>query len=276
MVDVFVDTRPGENNLFESLSSLLSGKSLDVEVRLQRRMLELGDVQVKMGEQVIIIERKTWSDLVSSLNDGRYSNQKARLCAERERNAGLKFLYLIEGAPPSYDGTTRNTANSNAYAALMKMALRDNITSIWSANSSDAARCVLYIIMALSKNGFESTAARAGLAEGYSKFVKHTSKRKNTEENQFEVMLTSIPGISPVMATGLVAVYPTVLELVQAYQAYRNKGATVAELDAMLADVNVERVTRGVTDERRTEDVKARRRIGQSISKKVREVFFTV
>ena len=42
--------------------------------------LDLGDIIIKKDEKVIlIIERKTLQDLYSSINDGRYKEQKVRL-----------------------------------------------------------------------------------------------------------------------------------------------------------------------------------------------------
>jgi len=45
----------------------------------------------------IIIERKTHADLASSILDGRYKEQCARLCEYREENPGTKIVYFIEG-----------------------------------------------------------------------------------------------------------------------------------------------------------------------------------
>lgn len=74
----------------------------------------------------LIIERKSWADFVSSLRDGRYSSQKARLLAERERahasGTDLRVVYLIEASRvPSYEDKTQGMPNNQPYAALIKV-----------------------------------------------------------------------------------------------------------------------------------------------------------
>ena len=56
--------------------------------------LELGDILVKYdNELLLIIERKTLSDLASSVKDGRYKQQKIRLLNNfpKHKNRGFSF-----------------------------------------------------------------------------------------------------------------------------------------------------------------------------------------
>ena len=276
---MFVDTRPGENNIFESVKELLNAIP-ELNVRLERKQLLIGDIQINNNESIIIIERKTWSDLVSSLNDGRYTNQKARLIAERERNPQLKFVYLIEGNPPPYMAFTRTTPNAHAYAALTKMAIRDNICSLWCATFIDTARMVLYIVKTAAKDGFVSEfraqegaegAPSAAPARGYSQFVKHASKRKNTEENAWEIMLTSISGVSTAKAIKIMEMYPTPKSLFQAYAELERKGGTDKEMNEMLAGIYL-------LGDHGEADVDCRKghvfkRLGPVISTRIRNIF---
>ena len=53
--------------------------------------LELGDINfVYNGELILIIERKSLKDLISSVKDGRYKEQKARM------KAFMQVMYIIE------------------------------------------------------------------------------------------------------------------------------------------------------------------------------------
>jgi ERCC4-type nuclease len=291
-MEVFVDTRPGENNLFDCITELL--KTIEVSVRLDRKQLLIGDVQISSGDNIILLERKTWADLISSLNDGRYTNQKARLMAERERNPRLKFLYLIEGAPPVYTGFTRLTPNAHAYAALTKMAIRDGVCCLWSASFFDSARMILYIVKTEAKGGFISefappaqaaaaanedeegdagaAAKAAAPARGYSQFVKHASKRKNTEDNMWEVILTSVPGISTFKALKIMDVYPTSKSLYKAYAELERRGGTSKELDEMLAKIMLTGDNAEADMDKRPTHVFSR--LGPKVSTRLRNIFY--
>jgi len=230
---VTVDSRPGEDAVYSHLVELLDGCA---SISLSRGLLEVGDVCVEGPGKVVVLERKTFSDLCASLRDGRYANQKARLLAEQERRA-ITFAYLVEGCPPPETGTTHKTPNAHAYAALTKMALRDGIASLWSASAADTARRVAYIARTCQANGFDAeTKLREHAAGGYSAFVKHTSKRKNCDDNQFTVMLTTIPGVSARLATAVAQHFPTAAALVHAYDAALGRGE---EAGALLTDVQV-------------------------------------
>jgi ERCC4-type nuclease len=235
---VTVDSRPGENGLYGYLQEMMAD---DMAVTLDRSTLEIGDVRIISGNRTILIERKTWADLCSSLRDGRYLNQKARLLAERERRSGedsFVFVYLIEGYPPAELGKTHSTPNSNAYAALTKMAIRDGIASIWSATAEDAARRVVYIARTSAKDGFNAeTEYKKHERAGYASFVKHTSKRKNCNENQFNIMLMCIPGVSARIAAALTDLYPTARSLMDALEEAKAKGR---DKRAFLADLQMD------------------------------------
>lgn len=49
------------------------------------------------NQKIILIERKTWSDLSSSLKDGRFREQRSRLLMSMKDNPNIKVCYLIEG-----------------------------------------------------------------------------------------------------------------------------------------------------------------------------------
>ena len=74
---VRVDTNAGVSALFAALQARLGAE------QVVRERLDVGDVVLKTddGGTALVVERKTWADLASSLTDGRYAEQKARLLA---------------------------------------------------------------------------------------------------------------------------------------------------------------------------------------------------
>lgn len=254
---VTVDSNPGEDALYATLARDLG------DDRVTRQRLDLGDIEVRGEIGRIIFERKSWTDLVSSLRDGRYVNQKARLLAERERAAAdgtrLRVVYLIEATRvPVYDDKTHGMPNNQPYAALTKMALRDGISIMFSASAADAAKMVAYAVRAADKGGLDGAAHAAEVAaSGYAGTVKFSNKRKNADENVFEIMLASLTGVSGKKASAIAEAYASPAALVRAYEALKASGANDKKLNTMLADVPV-----------------GDKRLGPALSAKLRSAFF--
>ena len=84
-----------ENELFDKLSIYLEMFE-NKNIKLENDVLPLGDILVKDDNNLLIIERKTINDLLSSIKDGRYSEQSLRLSNNTECN-NHNVIYLIEG-----------------------------------------------------------------------------------------------------------------------------------------------------------------------------------
>ena len=60
-----------------------------------KKTLQVGDIQIRKDDEIIaILERKSISDLLCSLKDGRYSEQKSRLLSSKSILKG----YILEGS----------------------------------------------------------------------------------------------------------------------------------------------------------------------------------
>ena len=103
-MEITIDYR--ENKLIELIENIHknSFNKEATKITLKVSNLLLGDVSLKMNvnksennieESDIIIERKSISDLLSSITDGRYKEQSYRLqnCSIHNHN----IIYLIEG-----------------------------------------------------------------------------------------------------------------------------------------------------------------------------------
>jgi ERCC4-type nuclease len=93
---VVVDER--ERDLYDKLDTLMCMQTRAGCVDLSREVLPIGDVliQTNEGKDVLIIERKTFADLLSSIKDGRYEEQSYRLL----NSSGFpphSVFYLLEG-----------------------------------------------------------------------------------------------------------------------------------------------------------------------------------
>ena len=98
METVRVDTNVGETPLFDALQARLGAE------QVVRERLDVGDVVLSAGGDTLLVERKTWVDLASSLTDGRYADQKARLLAAASASAAASAAAAAAPAPPSPRG----------------------------------------------------------------------------------------------------------------------------------------------------------------------------
>jgi len=91
-----VDER--ETELYDKLYVAMCAQTQAGCVDLSKEVLPIGDVliQTNEGKDVLIIERKTFADLLSSIKDGRYEEQSYRLL----NSSGFpphSVFYLLEG-----------------------------------------------------------------------------------------------------------------------------------------------------------------------------------
>ena len=67
---------------------------LSTHLTIESENLQMGDIQIRNNEKIeLIFERKTVSDLNSSIRDGRYHEQKQRLLSNMDRH---RIVYIIE------------------------------------------------------------------------------------------------------------------------------------------------------------------------------------
>lgn len=248
---IVVDTNSGENGVHAGLVEKFG------EQVVKRERLDIGDIRLDTPTGRILLERKTFADYVSSLRDKRYSEQKLRLLAARERarEAGEKLdvVYIIEaGSVQRYEGKTMGMPNNQPLAAITKMTLRDGIVVLYSATPEDTARHVAYIYSTALKDGFNTQAhVDKVAASGYAGVCKFSNKRKNSEHSGFQMMLATINGCSGTKAEAVARQYPSAAALVRAYDA-----VSPAEAERLLADIEV-----------------GGKRLGNALSSKIRAAF---
>ena len=93
---VIIDER--ETELFEKCESLIRSSRIPSSIQLSKEVLNLGDVLIKTDDdkEVLLIERKSFQDLLASIKDGRYEEQSYRLL----HSSGFpphSVFYLVEG-----------------------------------------------------------------------------------------------------------------------------------------------------------------------------------
>ena len=93
-MNIKIDIR--ENDLLQKITQLVTNIPLFKDIQIKSEVLPLGDIIVcNEDEEIIVIERKTLNDLLSSIKDGRYEEQSYRLNGLDHHNHNI--IYLIEG-----------------------------------------------------------------------------------------------------------------------------------------------------------------------------------
>lgn len=153
----------------KKLITFFSEKLKDVN-HYKTSNLDLGDIILRSSypeqqlEQInisyeIIIERKEINDLVSSIKDKRYKEQKARIQAQVAANKHkTELIYLIEGSVSKL----RNPRNDKMfYGSIISMLLRDNIKLIFTESIEDTCNILhrMYLRLITKPHEFINCAA---------------------------------------------------------------------------------------------------------------------
>jgi Fanconi anemia group M protein len=175
MCFVIIDSRESELII---QSKLILGDKFDESVKIEA--LHLGDIMIS---DKIIIERKQWSDLASSIIDGRYKEQSTRLLQAKEE--GYTIYYFLEGNLDLYKpyGISKDTLRSCVFSLTYEK-------GFYVVMSKSPRESIEYILKFKQKNEkYKSTPITNSIV----------SKKKNsqiTKENISELMICQIPGIS--------------------------------------------------------------------------------
>lgn len=173
----------------------------------------VGDIHIyKNDDIVIIIERKTYPDLYSSIIDGRYAEQKARLSSYINPSDITPMLfYLLEG-PLNYNTKICKSAEASMLLGNFKIIKSDNI--------EDTAN----YIMLLANKFVEKTTKSHG--DDYVSLIKSCKKDNMTPDICYIMQLACIPGISVEIAKTIKCNWGTMQEL--CYELETHKIANIA------------------------------------------------
>jgi len=143
-VQLKIDTR--ERDLIRTIKLLIKNVSKYNHINMAVEQLTLGDIvffNLETSSEKIIIERKSTSDLMSSIRDGRYEEQSYRLLGSSHPNHDI--MYLIEGSISKYVGYTPTPLNNkykynkyNKSNISKKTAIPDGVCAfVLNTNTSD-------------------------------------------------------------------------------------------------------------------------------------------
>jgi ERCC4-type nuclease len=216
---LIIDNR--ERDLIEKCGLIISNNPNMVTIETD--VLPIGDILMKTdeGKDVLLVERKTLSDLIASIKDGRYEEQSHRL-----KNASgfdsHNVIYLIEGMFSTLRTPLEKKLVLSAITSLMYF---KGFSVYRTSTLQETADFLLHMGDKIDRNfvkgvlpwylcsrsslpsniptnetpltsSLEEPSTVTTTTESYSGFVKKVKKENITPENMGEILLCQIPGIS--------------------------------------------------------------------------------
>lgn len=126
-MEIIADDR--ENSVSEYFKPL----SEKHHIGYQKKRITIGDFAiVNNGKIIVIVERKTWTDLAASIRDGRKENIQKLLWLREQ--TGCLIMYIIEGNPFYYeDKTISRMSIKSMRSHLDHLMFRDGVQVVYSS-----------------------------------------------------------------------------------------------------------------------------------------------
>lgn len=190
--------------------------------------LPLGDMIIcdDEGYELIVIERKTLKDLVSSIKDGRYREQSFRLNNYPVHNHNI--IYLIEGQNKSNFRSQEKKMIESSYFSLMYY---KGFSVIRTKNIEETFKFVLRImdkikrekkkvqyysneLIEKNEENNEKTKVKPD-CDLYVENVKCVKKNNIVPENMGQILLNQIPGVSSTTSKILMERFGSIYNLIK-------------------------------------------------------------
>jgi ERCC4-type nuclease len=225
---VILDER--EIALYDSCYALLASQKNPSFIVLSKEVLPIGDILIQTdgGKDVLLVERKTFSDMLSSIKDGRYEEQSYRLL----HSSGFpphSIVYLLEGIMSQ----VFNPAEKKIlYSAMTSLNFFKGFSVQRTASTKETAEWIFCMADKIEREFGKGTVpyyltepvarmyrrpadavneptapqdqmvtvGASMTVANYCSVVKKVKKENVTPENIGEIVLCQIPGISSVTA----------------------------------------------------------------------------
>jgi ERCC4-type nuclease len=152
----------------------------------------------------LIIERKSHSDLIASIKDGRWREQKSRLLTHcNEENTHRHAVYIVEGSMQFLPATGPGQTVQTLRKLMNRLQFRYGIKVIATDDLSDtaAAICTLVEQINVDPDAFQAPTQTKQYYEGV-----QVSKKANKEDpaNFARTVLMQCPGLSATFADAII------------------------------------------------------------------------
>lgn len=236
-IRIILDTR--EHHLYGILSSS--------STTVLSKQLDVGDVHfVDSTDNILcVIERKTVSDYISSISDKRSKEQNIRLKAFRseQKKNGINtiIMYIIEGNLCDYSINCEKLSQKNAlFGSMLNKIVRDDFIVYRTFSMSETIDFIKRLqnkLQDYSRNIQikDNCDSNINIETEYLKSIKIAKKENMTPKNCYILQLSQIPGVSIEIAQKIAKTYPSMKDIIQAF----NQLSNIKERKLMLANIRL-------------------------------------
>lgn len=231
---IIIDER--ERGLFEKCTELLQQGKCD-SIELFKEVLPLGDILLRSSQTnqvLLLIERKSFSDLLASVKDGRYEEQSYRLSHSNIIHPH-SIVYLIEGlwsqirtpldkkiiqsamtSLQVFKGFSTHRTGTLYETAEWLLHLAEKIDKEMTRGKEFFYKRVADPSECLDINSLDEQSSKSDTLTpaDYCKVVKKVKKDNISPENIGEIILCQIPGISSTTAIAIMKRFKTFPNLI--------------------------------------------------------------
>ena len=202
--------------------------------------LPIGDFIYKNNDEssiYYIIERKSISDLVGSIKDGRFRDQKERLSETKN-----DIIYIIEGNIGK-NGKVGGICKSTIKSSIINLQVKHKFHVFKTDSEIDTLEYLLLLYKKIHEND--------GVSD-FQKIKPVTMKKKSNASSVYVNQLMMISGVSKVIADKIAEVYKSLYQLINTYN-----NCSVIEGENLLSDIQITN----------------KRKLGKALSKKIYNAF---
>ena len=228
MIKIIIDNR--EKQLYTNIKE----RDLDIykdKIEINVEQLDIGDIHIYFSyndnNYLYIYERKTSNDLIASIKDGRYKEQKLRLKASN----ATSINYIIEG-----DSITsiKNKNNQKILtSAYFHTFYRDKINVLFTNNVDDTITFLLLLSTKIIDKPENFININNDNTSNYIDNCKiKTEKNKNIDKYTcYLLQLSQIPSISKEIAKNISSIYPSLSLLLKSLNESDDKIGLLMKID---------------------------------------------
>ena len=188
----------------------------DPNISFSHQVLPLGDMSIIHEEkEIYLVERKTMSDLLASIKDGRYEEQSHRFAhsTNLERH---HIIYIIEGM---FSQLQNPVEKKMVYSAMIRLQSFKGFSVIRTCTVNETCDYLLALVDKTRREFSKGTMLWSHLSENaeepraYCSVAKKVKKDNITQDNISEIILCQIPGVSAVSAKAITPKFPSLYAL---------------------------------------------------------------
>lgn len=206
-----------DNREPKEIVSILKSRIENVE----QENLDIGDfvIKNKNEEKVMLFERKSLSDLIASIKDGRYNEQSFRLNQSEIDNHNI--YYIIEGNIMNFCNKNNETLQKMLFSSMLSLSYKKGFSLLHTSGPIETAEFIIRFfdklksekpdniknVEIIDKEEAEDESLK------YTDVIKSVKKSNITKENINEIMLSCIPGISSNISSALMKEFNSITDL---------------------------------------------------------------